>query len=62
MQSAKYAGRIQASSEIGNRLGVRFTPSFVIDGRLYDGGMASDQMRKLVDSIIATRPKAAPAR
>jgi protein-disulfide isomerase len=62
MQTAKYAGRIQASSEIGNRLGVRFTPSFVIDGRLYDGGMASDQVRKLVDSIIAARPKAAPAR
>jgi protein-disulfide isomerase len=62
MESAKFAGRIQASSEIGNRIGVRFTPSFVIDGRLYDGGIPSDQMRKMVDSIIAARPKATPAR
>jgi protein-disulfide isomerase len=62
MQSARYAGRIQASSEIGNKVGVRFTPSFVIAGRLYDGGMGSDQMRKLVDSVIAARPKATPAR
>lgn len=62
MESAKYAGRIQASSELGNQVGVRFTPSFVIAGRLYDGGMGSDQMRKLVDSVIASRAKATPAR
>jgi protein-disulfide isomerase len=62
MQSARYAGRIQASSEIGNRVGVRFTPSFVVAGRLYDGSMGSDQMRKLVDSVIAARPKATSAR
>jgi len=62
MESAKFAGRIQASYEIGNRVGVNSTPTFLIDGRLYASLMGSDQMRRIVDSIIAARPKAAPAR
>jgi protein-disulfide isomerase len=62
MESAKYAGRIQASYELGNRLGVNSTPTMIIEGRLYKSLMGSDQIRKIVDSIIATRPKAAPAR
>jgi len=62
MESTKHAGRIQASLEIGNRIGVNSTPNFLIAGRLYPEFMSSDEMVKLVDSIIAARPKAAPAR
>jgi len=62
MESARYAGRIQAGSEIGQRIGVQSTPTFLIAGRLYPGAMGSDEMRKVVDSIIVARPKAAPAR
>ncbi len=62
MESTKHAGRIQASSEYGNRLGVNATPTFVIDGRRYDRIMASDELRNLVDSLIAAKAKAAPAR
>lgn len=62
MESAKYAGRIQASFEEGGRLGVNSTPSFLIGGRIYPGVQGSDAIRKYVDSIIATQPKAPAAR
>lgn len=54
MESAKYAGRIQASKDEGEALGVGSTPSFLIGGRLY-AGLSSDQMVALVDSLIAAR-------
>ncbi|MGB7212200.1 MAG: thioredoxin domain-containing protein [Gemmatimonadales bacterium] len=59
MASKKYAGRIQASFNEGEAIGVDATPSFVIGGRLYAGvdHMSSDEIGKLVDSIIAARPK-----
>jgi protein-disulfide isomerase len=56
MQSAKHAGRIQASSDIGNRLGVSATPTFLISGKLIVGVQGSDQLIHTVDSIIAARP------
>lgn len=61
MASKKYAGRIQASFNEGEALGVDATPSFLIGGRLYAGveHMSSDEIGKLVDSIIAARPKSA---
>ncbi|MEP6745115.1 MAG: thioredoxin domain-containing protein [Gemmatimonadota bacterium] len=58
MESAKHAGRIQASYEEGVRLGVQSTPSFLIGGRLYLGVQGSDQLRHTVDSLIAARPRA----
>jgi len=60
MQSAMYAGRIQASHDEGSKLGVGSTPTFLIDGRLYPGVLPSDSVRKLVDRLTAaatTPPK-----
>ncbi|MFI5234579.1 MAG: DsbA family protein [Gemmatimonadales bacterium] len=59
MKSARYAGRLQASLEEGEKLGVNSTPTFVIAGRMYNDirQMSSDQMARLVDSLIAARPK-----
>ncbi len=51
MQSAKYAGRIQASYEEGNRIGVGSTPTFLIGGRLYEGVQNSDKVQHLADSL-----------
>lgn len=62
MQATRHAGRIQATSEEGSRLGVNSTPTFLIDGRLYPGNLPSDMIRRLVDSILAARPKAPAAR
>ena len=52
MESGRHAARIQASSEEGSRLGVRSTPTFLINGRLYPGG-SSDELVAVVDSLIA---------
>lgn len=57
MQSAKYAGRIQASYDEGVRVGVPSTPTFLIEGRLYPG-MSADRMVRLVDSLIAVKTAA----
>jgi protein-disulfide isomerase len=55
MQSAKYAGRIQASYNEGAKLGVNATPSFLIGGRIYSS-ISSDEIVKLVDSLVAAAP------
>ena len=52
MESARYAGRIQASYEEGVALGVGGTPQFLMGGRIYEG-MGYDAMRRLVDSLAA---------
>lgn len=55
MSSAKYAGRIQASLEEGNRLGVGSTPTFLIAGRLYPGAFSSDSLRALIQRVQPPR-------
>jgi protein-disulfide isomerase len=55
MKKGKYAGRIQASLDEGNRLGVSSTPTLMVGGRLYQGRFDSDAIVHLVDSI-APRP------
>jgi protein-disulfide isomerase len=51
MQSAKYAGRIQASYDEGVRVGVSGTPTLLVGGRLYQGRLDSDAIARLVDSL-----------
>lgn len=55
MSSLKYAGRIQASADEGLRVGVGSTPSFVIAGHMYQGVMAYDKIKALVDSLSPAR-------
>jgi protein-disulfide isomerase len=54
MEAKTYAGRIQASRAEGDALGLKSTPSFLIGGRVYEA-MSSDEMVKIVDSIIASK-------
>jgi protein-disulfide isomerase len=60
MQSAKYAGRIQASYDEALKVGVTSTPTFVVGNRLYPGALPYDDLKKLVDSL-AGAPAPAPA-
>jgi protein-disulfide isomerase len=53
MNSLKYAGRIQAASAEGIRVGVGSTPTFIIGGRLYPGILPYDRLRAIVDSLSA---------
>lgn len=57
MQSARYAGRIEASVQEGLKLGVGSTPTFLIGGRLYAGSLPSDSLKALVTALL---PKPAP--
>jgi protein-disulfide isomerase len=52
MQSARYAGRIQAGVAEGLKLGVNSTPSFLIGGRLYAGSLPSDSIKALVQAQL----------
>lgn len=56
MKSGKYAGRIQASLEEGQRAGVASTPTLLVGNRLYQGRIDSDAIRRLVDSLAPSTP------
>lgn len=51
VSSQRYAGRIQASVQEGEALGVRGTPSFYVNGRPFQGRATSDDFKALVDSL-----------
>jgi protein-disulfide isomerase len=57
MQSGRYAGRIEASRQEAERLGVGGTPAFFVDGRHLQGGGVpnSDEIKRLVDQALAGR-------
>jgi protein-disulfide isomerase len=59
MKSAKFAGRIQASYNEATKTGIGSTPSFVVGGRIYPGGIPYDALKKIVDSLTAAAPAAA---
>ena len=54
MQSRRYAGRIQASANEGNQLGVNATPTFLIGKRLYPSSMTSDSIQSIVRSLLSS--------
>jgi len=55
MSSKRYAGRIQASFEEAESLGLQGTPSFFVNGRHYQGRATSDAFKAVVDSLSALR-------
>ena len=59
MKSAKHAGRIQASHDLGVRLGVSSTPTLMVGNRLWTGRIDSDAIIHLVDSLAPAAPAAA---
>jgi protein-disulfide isomerase len=60
MGSAKYAGRIEASLQEGQKLGVPSTPSFIIGDRLYPAVLSSDSIRALVQALVPAAPPPPP--
>ncbi len=51
MDGQRYAGRIQASVQEGEARGVKGTPTFFVNGRLYEGRSTSDDFKALADSL-----------
>lgn len=53
MASGRFRARIQASYETGLSLGVTSTPTFIIGNNRY-GGLTYDQLKGIVDSLVAS--------
>lgn len=51
--------RIEAHKAAGAKINVNSTPTFVINGEIYQGPITYDAMRKVVDSLIAAKGPAA---
>lgn len=57
----RHLGTIEANRNAGIKLGVNSTPTLMIGDRMYPGGLTSDQIKFIVDSMVAAMPAAAPA-
>ena len=55
----RHLGTIEANRNAGIKLGVNSTPSIQIGGRLFPGGLSADQVKQIVDSLVAA--SAAPS-
>jgi protein-disulfide isomerase len=53
--SRQHMGEIEANQKLGIRLGVGQTPTVQIAGRLYPGGLTTDQLKTIIDSMWAAR-------
>jgi protein-disulfide isomerase len=51
MESGRYGGRIEASRQEGERMGVNGTPTFFINGRPYQGSRSSDGFKAAVENL-----------
>lgn len=47
--------RTRRATDVANTLGVRVTPSFVIDGRPIEGALPVEEFRKIIDAALAGR-------
>jgi protein-disulfide isomerase len=63
MDTQKFVANIQAHRRAAERYKVRSTPSFVIGGKVYAGGLPYDEFKRRVDEARAAAPApAAPSR
>lgn len=46
--------RTRRATDIADRLGVRVTPSFVVDGRPVEGALPLPEFRRVIDAALAT--------
>ena len=58
MESGRYASRIEFSRQEGEQRLVNGTPTFYINGVMYNGRNNSDAFKAAIDSAAAARPRA----
>lgn len=49
----KHAGAVQADLEYGNKIGVRSTPTFFINGRLVSGALPFESFKEIIDEELS---------
>ena len=49
----KYAKLVESDMEYGNRLGVRSTPTFFVNGRLVQGAQPAEAFKEIIDEELA---------
>jgi protein-disulfide isomerase len=52
----RHLGTIEANRNAGIKLGVGSTPTLRIGDQLYPGGLTADQVKQVVDSLVAAMP------
>jgi protein-disulfide isomerase len=55
LDSGKYAQQIQSETAAGSALGIRATPTFMINGKLAEGLLSAQQLGAMIDSYVAAR-------
>lgn len=56
LDSGRYATAIKDETAAGQRLGVRATPTFFVNGRKIEGVPSFDQLRQLVEQVTPATP------
>jgi protein-disulfide isomerase len=52
LDSGKYAASVKQDTDEGTRRGVRSTPTFFVNGKMYVGYMPADQFSALLESLL----------
>jgi len=55
LDSHRFAAAVEADAEQARALGIRGTPTFVINGRLVVGALPIEEFRKLIDEALKER-------
>jgi protein-disulfide isomerase len=53
MDTGKYASAVQSQTAMAQQLGVRSTPSFVINGQAVIGAQPFENFKQIIDSLLA---------
>jgi protein-disulfide isomerase len=52
LDSDKYLAKVRADTAQSSAMGVRYTPTFFINGRMLEGAPAYDQFAQLLNSLL----------
>ncbi len=50
----KYAGTVAAETDTGKSMGIRATPTFLVNGQVFQGALPFEEFEKVIDQALAT--------
>jgi protein-disulfide isomerase len=54
VEAKKYASAVQSDMDYGDKLGVRSTPTFFVNGQLVSGALPIDSFSEIIDDELKT--------